>query len=102
MCCFRSGLRAGICQNSFYDYTLNIMLSPADLPTNEELIDNYGVIGQSKDEFVLSYNYTDQEKNANVLDSVMSFHLSLWSLIPFLVFLFACLMKSIKSRTCPQ
>ena len=62
MCYFCSGSKWETCQNSFYDNTSNIMLYPADLPVDEELIDIYGVIDQSKIEFQSLYNYTNQAK----------------------------------------
>ena len=49
-----------------------------------------------------SYNYADDTKHNDVLDSVMLFSSSLWMLIFFLIFLFASLMKSGNSRTHPQ
>ena len=59
------------------------MLYPADLSVNEELIDIYGVIGQSKIEFQSLYNYTEQANNTDVLESVTSLNPSLWMLILF-------------------
>ena len=94
--------RENICQNSLHDNTSDIMIYPADLPVNDDLIDIYAVIGQSKLEFMSSYYYRDEGKNADVLDSVMSFKFSLWMLILFLIFLFASLIKSKKSRSCPE
>ena len=61
------------------------MFDSADLPVNDELIDIYAVIGQSKLQFLSSYN-TDEAKNADVLDSIISFKLSLWMLILFCSF----------------
>ena len=94
--------RQNLCQNSLHDNDSDIMLFPSDLPTFDESIDIYGLIGQSKLEFMSSYNYTDAAKDADVLDSVMSFKLSLWMFILFFIFLFAWLLKSKKSRTCSQ
>ena len=91
-----------LCQDSLHDNTSDIMFIPSDFPTNDEFTDIYGVIGQSKLEFQSSYYYIDKVRNADVLNSVMSFKTSLWMLIIFFIFLFACLMKSKKSRTCPQ
>ena len=94
--------RGGICSNSLHDNTSDIILYPSDLPVNDERIDIYGIIGQSNIEFMASYNYTDETKITDVLDSIMSFNFSLWILIIFLIFLFATLIKSRQSRTCPE
>ena len=94
--------REGICQNSLHDNQTDIMFMPADIPVNDELIDIFGVIGQSQMQFMTSYNYTDKAQGADVLDSVASFKPSLWFLILFLILLFACLLNSKISRTCPQ
>ena len=94
--------KGGICEKSLHDNTSDIMFHPADLPVNDDMIDIYGVIGQSKLEFQSSYHYIDKARNADVIESLFSFKLSLWMLILFLIFLFAGLMKSRKSRTCPQ
>ena len=94
--------REGICQNSLHDNQSDFMFMPADLPVNDELIDIFGVIGQSQMQFMTSYNYTDKSRNADVLDSLTSFKPSLWLLILFLILLFACLLKSKTLRTCPQ
>ena len=94
--------REGICQNSLHDNTSDIMFMPAELPVNDELIDIYGVTGQSKIQFMSSYNYTDKSRNADVLGSLMSFKPSIWVFVSFLIFLFACLLKSGSSRTCSQ
>ena len=94
--------RGGICLNSLLDNTSDIVFMPADLFVNDELIDVYGVIGQSKIEFLSSYNYTDKAKDADVLDSIAAFKTSLWMLILCLIFLFAWLLTSKKSRTCLQ
>src|SRR2546421_403202 len=67
-----------LCVKSLHDNTTDITFFPADLPVNDELIDIYGVIGQSKLEFQSSYHYTDEDNKADVLDSVTSFQFSLW------------------------
>ena len=77
------------------------MLCLADVPLNDDLIDIYAVIGQSKLEFQSFYRYISKSKNADVLDSVTSFQLSLWMLVLFLIFLLALLLNSKQSRTCP-
>ena len=94
--------REGICQNSLHDNQSDFMFMPAGLPVDDELIDIFGVIGQSQMQFMTSYNYTDKSRNADVLDSLTSFEPSLWLLILFLILLFACLLKSKISMTCPQ
>ena len=50
---------------------------PADLPVDDELIDNFGVIGQSQKQFMTLYNYTNKAQDADVLDSFASFKPSL-------------------------
>ena len=77
------------------------MLCLADVPLNDDLIDIYAVIGQSKLEFQSFYRHISKSKNADVLDSVTSFQLSLWMLVLFLIFLLALLLNSKQSRTCP-
>ena len=96
--------RGRICQNSLHDNTSDIVFMPANLPINDDMIDIYGVIGQSKIEFMSSYNYTDEAKDADVMESVLSFKPSLWILILFLIVLFAWLLKSMQSKrtTCCQ
>ena len=74
------------CVSSLNRNTSEIMFDSADLPVNDELIDIYAVIGQSKLQFLSSYNNTDEAKNADVLDSIISFKLSLWMLILFCSF----------------
>ena len=94
--------RGGICQNTLHDNSSDIVFMPADLPVNDDMIDIYGVIGQSQLEFQSSYHYIDKTRNADVIESVLSFKFFLWMLILFLILLFAGLMKSKKSRTCPE
>ena len=96
--------RGRICQNSLHDNTSDIVFMPANLPINDDMIDIYGVIGQSKIQFMSSYTYIDEAKDANVMESVLSFKPSLWMLILFLVFIFAWLLKFMQSRrmTCCQ
>ena len=90
------------CQDFLHDNKSDIMSYPTNLPVNEEQIDIYGIIGQSQIQFMTSYNYTDKSSNADVLDSLTSFEPSLWLLILFLIFVFACFLNSRTSRTCPQ
>ena len=85
-----SMIQGGICQHSLHDNKSDIMLYLADLPINDDLIDIYGVIGQSKLQFQSSYRYINKSKNADVLNSVMSFQLSLWILILLLIFSLHC------------
>ena len=94
--------REGICMNSLHDNTSDIQVYPADLPIDDETINIYAVIGESKMEFMSSYNFIDLTKDTDVLDSLTSFNCSLWMLIFLLLILFAFLIKSKKSRTCPQ
>ena len=97
-----SMIQGGICQHSLHDNKSDIMLYLADMPINDDLIDIYGVIGQSKLQFQSSYRYINKSKNSDVLNSVMSFQPSLWILILLLIFFLALLLKSKQSRTCPQ
>ena len=91
--------RGGICANSLHDNTSDIAFMPADLPVDDDMIDIYGVIGQSKLQFLSSYYYIDKTRNVDLMESLSSFKLSLWILILFLTFFFAWLMKSKQSRT---
>ena len=49
-----------LCINSLRGNTSDVMFDPADLLDNDELIDIYGVIGQSKLEFQSSYHYINE------------------------------------------
>ena len=49
-----------LCVSSLHDNTSDIVFHPADLPVNDELIDIYGVIGQSKLQFQSSYHYINE------------------------------------------
>ena len=88
-----------LCVSSLHRNASDIMFCPANLSVNDELIDIYAVIGQSKLHFQSSYNYTEEAINTNVLDSIISFKPSLWMLILFWIFPFAWLMQS-RRRTC--
>lgn len=65
-------LKEEICQNFLHDNQSNVMFMAADIPVDEELTDIFGVIGQVQMQFMTSYNYTDEAKNTNVLDSIIS------------------------------
>ena len=45
---------------SLHDNTSDIMFQAADLPVNNDMIDIYGVIGQSKLQFQSSYHYINE------------------------------------------
>ena len=89
----------GTCQHLLHKNISDIVFMPADLPINDKLIDIYGVIGQSKIQFQSSYNYIDKARNVDVMESLLSFKLSLWLLILVLIFFLAWLFKSKQSRT---
>ena len=46
----------GICSNSLQDNPSNIMIYPVNMPINDEFINIYAVIGESKIEFMSLIN----------------------------------------------